>query len=185
MLRRGGGRSRSRSRPGEPSPARRRGQGTCIQSWPHPDPGVPAFRVLQIELDSSQCPGLRLIAVQADASCHVRQYSGTWYAIEDCSLGDATFRLQGGGAATGVSIPVHNSHETVVLATRTTFLSPDQNGDLVVDARDLQIARAKLGTSDPTADFDVVQAHMGHRATNVQPVATRAGSWGRIKSLFR
>ena len=152
--------------------------------------------MLQIELDSSQCPGLRLIAVQADASCHVRQYSGTWYAIEDCSLGDATFRLQGGGAATGVSIPVHNSHETVVLATRTTFLSPDQNGDLVVDARDLQIARAKLGTSDPTADFDfdgagrqadldVVQAHMGHRATNVQPVATRAGSWGRIKSLFR
>lgn len=159
-------------------------------------PNVLAFRVFQIMLDISQCPGLRLLQTQADPLCNIVTWSGIPYAVENCSMGDATFHLQGGGAATNVAIPVHNSHDAVVLATRVTFLSPDQNGDLIVDDRDLAIATAKLGTTDPTADFDfdgrvtsadldTVRAHLGHAAFGTGVVSTRPGSWGRIKSLFR
>lgn len=160
-------------------------------------PGILAFRVFDIYLDVTDAPGLRLLATQPDPYCAIVTWSGRTIAEQGCiPFGSATYRLSGGGCGTGVSLPVGNSHDGVILATRVTFLSPDQNGDLVVDGEDLAILDSKLGTSDPTADFDfdgvvtaadraIAQAHLGHFAAGSGPVAAHEGSWGRIKSLFR
>jgi hypothetical protein len=160
-------------------------------------PGVLAFRVWDILVDVTDATGLRLLPTQPHPGCSIATYSGRVYAIQDCSpFGMATYQLSGGGSGTGVSIPVDNSHDAVVLATRTTFLSPDQNGDLVVDGEDMAIVQAKLGTSDPTADFDfdgavtpsdlaIAQQHLGHLGVADGPVPAVAGTWGRLKALFR
>jgi hypothetical protein len=115
--------------------------------------------------------------------------------MQGCALlGTAIYRLSGGGCGAGVSLPVGNSHDAVILATRTTFLSPDQDGNLIVDGADMALIEAKLGTHDPTADFDfdgtvteadrnIAQAHYGHLASGSGPVAVRRGTWGRLKSL--
>lgn len=167
-----------------------------FQVWARITPDILAFRVWEILVDVTDAPGLRLAATQPAAGCAITTYAGRTYAIQQCApFGYACFRLSGGGAATGVSLPVLESHGGLVLATRVTFLSPDQNGDLVVDGEDLAIARAKLGSADPTADFDfdgavtaddlaLAQAHLGHLAAANAPVAARAESWGRLKALF-
>ena len=93
------------------------------------------------------------------------------------------------------SMPIGNSHDGVILATPTTFLSPDQDGNLVVDGADMALVEAKLGTHDPTADFDfdgtvteadrgIAQAHYGHLASGNGPVPVLAGTWGRLKTLL-
>ena len=158
-------------------------------------PGTAAFRVFYIFLDITDTPGLRLTAQQPGPGCTLTSWSGRDIAMQDCSpMGYATFRLSGGGCATGVSIPVGNSHDGVILATRTTFLSPDQDGNLVVDGADMAAIESKLGTHDPTADFDfdgtvteadrtIAQAHYGHLASGNGPVPVRVGTWGRLKSL--
>jgi hypothetical protein len=160
-------------------------------------PNVLAFRVWQIHLDVSAAPGLRLLAAQPDPGCLIWTSGATTLAIQNCDpFGYATFLLSGGGCGTGVAIPVGNSHDGVILATRVTYLSPDQNGDLVVDGEDMGIVAGKLGTHDPTADFDfdgtvtaadlaIAQAHLGHLAAGSGPVAAHASTWGRIKSLSR
>lgn len=159
-------------------------------------PGVLAFRVFQILLDITDATGLRLAGAQPDPACQLATYGGRDYALQSCSpMGHAVFRLSGGGCGTGVVLPVGNSHDAVVLATPTTFLSPDQDGNLFVDGADLALVEAKLGTHDPTADFDfdgtvtegdqsIAQAHFGHLASGSGPVAARRGTWGRLKSLI-
>lgn len=160
-------------------------------------PGVLAFRVYDIYLWLDGAPGLRLTTLQPEQGCSIVSTSYGLMAMQDCSQpGYSTFRLSGGGCATGVSLPVGNSHDGVILATRVTFLSPDQNGDLVVDGQDMAILDAKLGTHDPTGDFDfdgtvteadlaIAHAHYGHFAAGTGPVPAVAASWGRIKSLYR
>src|SRR5262245_22993663 len=160
-------------------------------------PNTLAFRVFYIYLYLGGAPGLQLAAHQPDPGCAIVSFSGQPVAEQACSpFGYATYRLSGGGCATGVSIPVGDSHDGVILATRVTFLSPDQNGDLIVDGGDMAILNAKLGTHDPTGDFDfdgtvttadlaIARAHVGHVAAGTGPVPTVATTWGRIKSLYR
>jgi len=159
-------------------------------------PGVLAFRVTGVYIDITDCTGLRLSGEQTNVGCSVFTAQSRVYVYQTVtlSLGDVMFWLRGGGCGTGMAIPVMDDAHGTVLRVRTTFLSPDQNGDLVVDPADLAIAEAKLGTADPTADFDYdgvvtqadldfLRAHLGHHDSSLQPTAARATSWGRIKAL--
>jgi hypothetical protein len=83
----------------------------------------------------------------------------------------------------------------VLLANHTVVVSPDQDGNLVVDDRDVAAVRAKLGTADPGADLDgdgtvtqadvdLVVAHLGHAGAD-RPVSAQPATWGRLKLIYR
>src|SRR5262249_37633042 len=86
--------------------------------------------------------------------------------------GRFTVALQGGGASPNPTTVLIRA-DGVVLADRAST-SPDQNADLLVDATDLAIGTALLGTGDPTMDLDcdgglvdaddlaVISLHQGH-----------------------
>ena len=105
--------------------------------------------------------------------------------------GVATIALKAGGVTTDSTVMIRA--DGVPLARR--FLaSPDQNGDLVVNAADEAILLAKLGTHDLSADFDgdgvvteadhaILRAHFGH-ACEMPTTAPRA-AWGEIKVRYR
>jgi hypothetical protein len=89
------------------------------------------------------------------------------------------FPLKAGGVCSGVAITI--SLFIPDNFVRTAVASFDQNGDLVVDGADIAIAQGKLGTSDPTADFDcdgavtnadlgIQQGHLGHEGHGVTAV---------------
>jgi hypothetical protein len=82
----------------------------------------------------------------------------------------------------------------VLLPSRAAVSSPDQNGDLTVNAVDSGILAGKLGGSDPTGDFNcsasvesgdtgILLAHLGHSCNAVVPV--RPSTWGTIKVIYR
>lgn len=112
----------------------------------------------------------------------------TYIKLTDAA-GNATLQIKAGGTClAGVLITA----DGVVLGSRAVA-SPDQNGDLIVDAADYAAAVGKLGLSDPTADFDcdggvtnadlnVVYAHAGH---SCQAVPGLQQSWGRMKAIYR
>lgn len=144
-----------------------------------------------IGVDLTACPGVRL--VPADGTEPYYYYTPTYVVVNnDYVTGIADFRIRAGGVCSGSSVPVTSP---LTLATLTAVASPDQNGDLTVDSSDLAIATAKLGTTDPTADFtcdgavtaaDVtfLQQHLGHHWSG-GATATRAPSWGRLKIFYR
>jgi len=64
-----------------------------------------------------------------------------------------------------------------------------------VSAEDHALADAKVGSTDPTADFDgdgtvtaadldILSAHLGHHATETS-TPVKPMSWGTIKLLYR
>jgi len=82
----------------------------------------------------------------------------------------------------------------ILLAVRPAVVSPDQDGNLTVNAVDNGILGAKLGTTDPTGDLNcsglvdigdpnALLAHSGHSCQAVVPV--QPGSWGTIKIHYR
>ena len=158
-------------------------------------PTILALRTWTIWVDITDCPELKLGTLAGPYLSRV-QVNGRDYLEQMCSpSGYAEFRIPGGGIAAGRTLPVIETNHGVVLATRHTLLSPDQDGNLVVDGRDVARVRSKLGTADPTADFnldgmvtqadlDSVQAHLGHFDPAV-PTPAAAASWGRLKSLYR
>lgn len=105
--------------------------------------------------------------------------------------GLATFALKAGGLTTDSTVAL--SVDGVPFGMR--FLSsPDQNGDRVVNAADLAILTAKLGSGDLSADFDgdglvtaadlaILRAHLGHACERPTPTPRRA--WGQLKLLYR
>jgi hypothetical protein len=161
------------------------------------DPGVLAFRTWTILVDVTDCEGFVLGTIPQSSGLALVQYGGHTYLEQYCvPFGHAEFRIPGGGVAAGRTIPVIESAHGVVLRTRTTVLSPDQNGDLVVDDADVALATAKMGGSDPTADFDfdgvvtsadlaVLHAHVGHADITVRPTPIARTTWGGIKQLYR
>src|SRR5262245_7766156 len=118
------------------------------------------------------CPGI---------SCQIT-------AVTDSS-GAVLFRIKAGGTC---PLPVNIRANGVLLAGRF-IASPDQNGDLIVDAVDAAILGAKIGSSDPSGDLDcdgsVTPNDMSVRALHsqhsCQVVPTEAQSWGRMKSIYR
>jgi len=122
------------------------------------------------------------------------------YVLQNCLItttadaaGVADYHLRAGGTCQGASIRVFA--DGVVLATRNSIASPDQNGDLTVNAVDNGILAAKLlGPYDPTADLncsgaleigdpDVLLAHAGHSCLAVVPNSPK--SWGSMKVIYR
>jgi hypothetical protein len=108
------------------------------------------------------------------------------------SRGMATFALRAGGSTGGGTVVVYGDGGIRLRAR--VLASPDQNGDLLVNATDVALLAAKLGTNDPSADFDgdgvvtaadqaIQRAHLGHAAEQPVPVAT--STWGRLKALGR
>ena len=109
------------------------------------------------------------------------------------NTGYAPFPFAGGGLCPGDSVKVDAGG---VLLRFARVVSLDQNGDLLVDADDIAIVRSKVGTTDPTADFDgdgqvttvdvaLVQEHLGHQAPDAGSTAVRPATWGRLKLLYR
>jgi hypothetical protein len=160
-------------------------------------PDVLAFRTWTILVDVTDCDGFVLGTLPPSPELARVQYGGHTYLEQYCGPpGYAEFRIPGGGVGTGLTIPVIETTHGVVLRTRTTLISPDQNGDLIVDSADVALATAKLGGSDPTADFDfdgvvtpadlaVVQAHLGHADVTLRPTPVARTTWGGIKQLYR
>lgn len=107
------------------------------------------------------------------------------------AAGIADFPIRAGGVCVGT---INVYADGVLLASRNAVSSPDQNGDLTVNAVDSGILGGKLGGSDPTGDFNcsgVVEAgdtgillvHGGHSCQAVVPVVPR--SWGTLKVIYR
>ena len=109
-------------------------------------------------------------------------------AISDIA-GRATFNIPGGGLC---ATPVSVYADGVLLASRT-IASPDQNGDMTVDAADAAILGGKIGTTDPSGDLDcdgsVTPNDQSTRALHAQhscgAVPTQEQSWGRTKAIYR
>ena len=152
--------------------------GSPVEGWP-------------IELDLCACPSVRIAAANGTVPYW---YSGSGncrvVTLTSTPNGVAQFALQAGGVCSAAQITVS---ATFVLGTRTAVASPDQNGDLVVDAADVAIAEAKLGTNDLTMDLDcdgtvtsadlaLLHAHDGHR---VAPTAVQPSPWGLVKARYR
>lgn len=141
----------------------------------------------EVELRLEGCPGVQFPPVLGDEGYWIQP--GRIITNGD-ELGQAVFALRAGGTCNGVSVLAFSAP----LGIRAVA-SPDQDGNLGVGASDLAIAEAKLGSSDPTADFDgdgsvtsadldILRRHLGHYAPGMAtPVSSR--SWGAIKLLYQ
>ncbi len=137
-----------------------------------------------VNVHLGSCPGYRLSAVGNHP--YTVDAAGT-ASIGPCNYGTASaFPFAGGGVCPGDSVLV----DVVGIYLRyVTVASFDQNGDLMVDHTDAAIVESKLGTADPTADFDgdgivtsmdlaLLQQHLGHHAPDAttgvpgQPLAS-------------
>jgi len=106
--------------------------------------------------------------------------------------GEADFAIRAGGTCPASTVRIYGNG---VLVAFRSLASPDQDGNLSVGPDDEALATAKLGTADPTADFDgdgvvtaadlgILDMHLGHHAPGMAtPVASR--SWGTLKLLYR
>jgi len=138
--------------------------------------GFPTNNIADMVLDLCGCPEVRLAPVAAGAP--YRLVGCTARTLVDLEEGYARIPLAAGGVCSGASIRVTCE---VLLAIRTAVASFDQDGDLVVSSADLARVEGKLGTSDPTADFDcdgvvgatdrdIAAAHLGHFHASVLAV---------------
>ena len=105
--------------------------------------------------------------------------------------GLATFALKAGGTTADSTVALYVDG---VPFGRRFLASPDQNGDLRVDAADEVLLASKLGTHDLSADFDgdglvteadhtIQRAHLGHASE--QATSATPASWGRLKTPRR
>src|SRR5262245_12617311 len=106
--------------------------------------------------------------------------------------GRAEFRLRAGGTCGAGLVQLYADGESFGVRA---LASCDQDGNLSVGPEDVAMATAKLGSSDPTADFDgdgavtaadlaILNAHLGHHAPGMAtPVAAR--TWGTLKITYR
>jgi hypothetical protein len=147
-----------------------------------------------VVIDFSSCPGAHLCEFPPppyNQNLVTRQVS----AVTDAT-GKVTFPLQVGGTCASNAVRLYA--DGVQLAAYG-LASPDQNGDGVtanlLNTGDVPIFDAKVGTSDPTADFDcdgdvdaddqiVFNYHSAQSCEGwIDPV--RRSSWGRVKSIYR
>jgi len=143
-----------------------------------------------VTLQLCTCPGYHL----SMSGTHPYQVdtTGCMVSLTPDLDGQALFPLAGGGLCAGSTVNVYGGGQLLRHVTRVA--SFDQNGDLSVDATDLALIRGKVGTSDPTADFDgdgmvtnadvvIAQQHLGHAAPDAL-VPTARSTWGSLKLLY-
>src|SRR6185503_2297419 len=105
--------------------------------------------------------------------------------------GRVSFSIQAGGVAVPGIVAVRADGITLRFPP---VASPDQNGDLTVNAADVALGTAAVGSASATmdlncsgglvdaADVGVINSHLGH---NCGSTAAPAPSWGRVKILYR
>lgn len=148
-----------------------------------------------VVLDFSQCPGAYLCEGAPIDQHVVDLATRTLRALTDAS-GSVPFNARVGG--TGAPGTVRVFADGIPLRTYA-LASPDQNGNGFVledlGGADYSVFAAKLGTLDPTADFDCdgdvdqddqngFYAHYSQSCLGwVDPV--KRGTWGELKTHYR
>ena len=141
------------------------------------------------------CPTVQFPPVLGDEGYDIFVYPGE--AIELSKMSDmqgrTDFTIRAGGTCPAATVKVYTS-AGFTIAYRA-LASPDQNGDFGVGTEDFALAASKVGTTDPTADFDgdgavtsadldILRGHLGHHAPGMAtPVVSR--TWGTVKLLYR
>ncbi|HKQ56749.1 MAG TPA: hypothetical protein VJY35_02670 [Candidatus Eisenbacteria bacterium] len=141
-------------------------------------------------LDFCSCPFIALCPLQGGepyqivTSCQVSMLTD--------AAGVAEFPLRAGGVCIG-SVVVYA--DGVNLAQRGFVASPDQNGNMTVNASDQALLGLKIGGPyDPTGDLNcsgaleagdqgVLAGHLGHSCAVVVPTLPK--SWGTVKTIYR
>jgi hypothetical protein len=147
-----------------------------------------------VVLDFSSCAGVYLCPpIPSDP--YVLNLTARTVRMFSNVEGWVVFPVRAGGVCPGSAMKVYANG--VLLATRSVA-SPDQNGNgvcvSIVDADDALFA-AKLGTADPTADFNcdgvvdisdqlIFGSHHSHSCDGFVD-ATRRSSWGSVKVHYR
>ena len=140
---------------------------------------------------SFECPSIRFPPPMGDEGYQVTSDPAVISGQGDVN-GEMTFAIRAGGTCPASAVKIYGDG---VLVAMRALASPDQDGNFGVGVDDLVIAQSKLGTADPTADFDgdgtvtatdldFLRAHLGHHAPGMAtPVASR--SWGTLKLTYR
>jgi hypothetical protein len=143
-----------------------------------------------VVIDFCSCLGVALCP--AGGGPHTIGGGGCTVSMLSDAAGVAEFPLRAGGVCVG-NVTVFA--DGVNLAQRGHVASPDQNGDLTVNATDQTLLALKLGGPyDPTGDLNcsgaleagdqgVLAGHLGHSCQAVVPALPR--SWGTIKTIYR
>ncbi len=147
-----------------------------------------------VVLDFSSCPGAYLCTIGGEPDAIVDLPSRTVRGITNVS-GNATLHAHVGGTGPAGSVRVFADG---VLLQSYALASPDQDGDgfvVSIIGPDDAIFAAKLGTTNPTADFDCsglvdfmdeqfFYAHHSQSCNSyVDPV--RRSTWGAVKLHYR
>jgi hypothetical protein len=142
-----------------------------------------------VSLSFENCPSVRFPTPIGDESYVLA--AGMLIATTNME-GRLELGMRAGGGCPADAVPVYGSG---VLIARRALASPDQDGNLGVTAGDVALAESKLGSADPTADFDgdgtvssldiqLVRAHLGHVAPG-PPVPVASRTWGTLKLTYR
>ena len=141
-----------------------------------------------IVIDYCACPELMLcesggLRPQIATSCTIE-------GVSDAS-GTRVFKMKGGGGCGGTAIKVYADG---VLLAQIRAASPDQNGDLSVDAADATLLATKVGGTDLTGDLncdgavtaaDQAALVLYFNHTCLTPTSTRHSTWGDLKVRYR
>jgi hypothetical protein len=147
-----------------------------------------------VQLDFADCPGAWLCTSPPppyNLDLPNRRISKTTDAA-----GKVVFPLHVGGTCGAGGVRVYADG---VFLVSYALASPDQNGDgltaNLINSSDATIFNAKLGSNDPTADFDcdgdvdsddtVIFNQHGSQSCEGFVDPARRSSWGRLKAIYR
>jgi hypothetical protein len=138
-----------------------------------------------IQPDFCGCPNFHLVI--GGSPPYIVQPSGCEIVEYTDEAGVARLPIQGAGSCAELPIYIYGWGWPAPYPVRS-IASTDQDGNEVVDSRDLAIVQAAVGTNDRTADFDgdgavtatdveYVRGHLGHRSVQALdvPLGTAAG----------
>ncbi len=142
----------------------------------------------QVVFDFGPCPAAAFCPSDPNQGYTLDLATRTVRKLTDAQ-GRASFGLRMGGSCNAVTI-----YADGINLGSAPLLSPDQNGDLIVNNTDFTIINGKIGSNDYTADFDgsgtvtiadmsFAQQHGGHACQNV--VGTTRRTWGGVKVYYR
>jgi hypothetical protein len=141
-----------------------------------------------IVIDYCACPEIALCE-----SGGLRPHVALGCTIEGVSdaTGTRVFKMKGGGGCSGNGIKVYADG---VLLAQVNAASPDQNGDLSVDAGDAALLATKLGGTDMSGDLncdgavtvaDQAALVLFFDHTCLTPTSTHHSTWGEVKIRYR